>query len=117
MNCPQPQSLSQCVTENAVPTTNGDTWGQFEDKPFLYMRISKKSLYSRARVGTDSPEVSPLVPTLMGTGAFDPLHSKGTVRPARHPRVTATSKYDHALTFFDGLGFCFSRGGFRERYT
>ena len=71
MTCPQPQSLSERVSGNAVPTIYGDTWGQLKNKFFIYIRISKKSLYSRARVGTDSPEVSPLVPTLMGTGAFD----------------------------------------------
>ena len=33
-----------------------------------------------------------------------------------HPRVTATSKYDHALSFFDGLHFTLSGRVFGERY-
>ena len=68
MNCPQPQPLSQCVSENAVPITAGDTWGQFEYKTFISKRICRQLLNSRARVGTGRTKVSPLVPTIVGTG-------------------------------------------------
>lgn len=70
MNRPQPQPLSHCVSENAVPAAYGDTWGQFDDKAFLSLQISMQCLNSRARVGTSRTRVSPPVPTLMGTGAF-----------------------------------------------
>jgi hypothetical protein len=68
MKCPQTQTLSQCVSVNTVPSSYGDTWGQFEAKPLLFRGMSKQSLNSRARVGTGRTKVSPFVPAFMGTG-------------------------------------------------
>lgn len=70
MNCPQPNSFSDCIPQAGVPRRYGDTGGQPEEKPFVSSGLRKRALNSRARVGTGPQKVSPSVSIPAGTCAF-----------------------------------------------